>query len=121
MCENKTSKRKIFAKIALILALVTLLSVLFAGCATGTQIIEEQSKAEHWTDKTANVDLKADGFWDTLLLWVGKLLSWFTVIMPQNSYLLALFLFAIVIDLVMLPFSIKQNKNSLKQDMLRPK
>ena len=121
MCENKTSKRKIFAKIALILALVTLLSVLFAGCATGTQIIEEQSKAEHWTDKTANVDLKADGFWDTLLLWVGKLLSWFTVIMPQNSYLLALFLFAIVIDLVMLPFSIKQHKNSLKQAMLRPK
>ena len=107
MCENKTSKRKIFAKIAIIFALVTLLAVLFAGCATGTQIIEDQSKAEYWTDKTAKVDLEANGFWDTVLLWVGKLLSVFTAIMPASSYLLALFLFAIVVDVVMLPFSIE--------------
>lgn len=39
----------------------------------------------------------------------------------NNNYLFALLLFAIIIEIVLLPFSIKQQKNSIKQAMLRPK
>ena len=38
-----------------------------------------------------------------------------------NQYILALFLFAIIIELVLSPFGIKQQKNSIKQAKLRPK
>ena len=39
----------------------------------------------------------------------------------QNHYILALFLFAVIIKLLLFPFGIKQQKNSLKQAKLRPK
>ncbi len=38
-----------------------------------------------------------------------------------NQYLLALFLFALVFEILLLPFAIKQQKNSIKQAKLRPK
>ncbi len=38
-----------------------------------------------------------------------------------NSYIFALFLFAIVIEILLLPLAIKQQKNSIKQARLRPK
>ena len=38
-----------------------------------------------------------------------------------NQYIFALFLFAIFIELILLPFGIKQQKNSIKQAKLRPK
>ena len=39
----------------------------------------------------------------------------------QNHYILALFLFAVIIKLLLFPFGIKQQKNSIKQARLRPK
>ncbi|MBQ9783587.1 MAG: YidC/Oxa1 family membrane protein insertase [Clostridia bacterium] len=38
-----------------------------------------------------------------------------------NQYILALFIFAIIIEVLLLPFGIKQQKNSIKQAKLRPK
>ena len=38
-----------------------------------------------------------------------------------NQYVIALFLFAIFIEVILLPFGIKQQKNSIKQAKLRPK
>ncbi len=38
-----------------------------------------------------------------------------------NQYILALFVFAIIIEILLLPFGIKQQKNSIKQAKLRPK
>ena len=38
-----------------------------------------------------------------------------------DNYLLALILFAIIVKIVLLPFSIKQQQNSIKQAKLRPK
>ena len=38
-----------------------------------------------------------------------------------NNYLFALLLFAVIIEIVLLPFGIKQQKNSIKQAKLRPK
>lgn len=56
--------------------------------------------------------------------WLAKILgyvmkgcSWLTV----NNYVLALLLFALVMQLLLCPFGIKQQKNMVKQAKLRPK
>ena len=38
-----------------------------------------------------------------------------------NQYILALLIFAVILEIVLLPFAIKQQKNSIKQAKLRPK
>lgn len=70
--------------------------------------------------KTA-VEIDSDnGFIDTLLIWVGKFLKLLTKL-TGGFYVLALFIFAIIIEILMLPFGIRQQKNSIKQMKLRPK
>ena len=49
----------------------------------------------------------------------GKLLSFFNNF--TGSYLLALFIFALLVKIILLPFGIKQQKNSIKQAQVRPK
>lgn len=49
--------------------------------------------------------------------WLFKILYGFS----QQNYLLTLFLFAVIMKVVLLPFGIKQQKNSVKQARLRPK
>ncbi|MBO5897846.1 MAG: YidC/Oxa1 family membrane protein insertase [Clostridia bacterium] len=49
--------------------------------------------------------------------YVIRFCSW----LMGNQYLPALFLFAVIIEIVLLPFGIKQQKNSIKQAKLRPK
>lgn len=49
--------------------------------------------------------------------YVMKGLCWIT----QGNYMLALLLFSLVIEICMLPFAIKQQKNSIKAASLRPK
>ena len=49
--------------------------------------------------------------------YVIRFCSWLT----GNQYLFALLLFAIIIEIILLPFGIKQQKNSIKQAKLRPK
>lgn len=70
--------------------------------------------------KTAvEIDSK-NGPIDTLLIWIGKFLQILTKL-TGGFYVLALFIFAIIIEILMLPFGIKQQKNSIKQMKLRPK
>ena len=38
-----------------------------------------------------------------------------------NHYILALLIFAVLVEIVLIPFGIKQQKNSIKQAGLRPK
>ncbi len=66
----------------------------------------------------ADLDEKA-GPIDTVLGWIGVFLGWignFT-----GSYLVALIIFAIIVELLMLPLGIRQQKNSIRQAKLRPK
>ena len=49
--------------------------------------------------------------------YVLRFCSWLTA----NQYILALFVFAVIVELILLPFGIKQQKNSIKQAKLRPK
>lgn len=50
---------------------------------------------------------------------IGKFLGWLDSL--TGSYVLALFVFAIIVEILMLPFGIRQQKNSIKQATLRPK
>ena len=56
---------------------------------------------------------------DTIYSAIGKFLG--VLDGAFNSYIIALFIFAIIVELLMLPFGIKQQKNSIKQAKLRPK
>ena len=67
------------------------------------------------------VDLNASkGALDTVLGWIGVFLGWLTKLC-FGSYIGGICLFAIIVELLMLPLSIKQQKNSIKQAKLRPK
>jgi len=68
------------------------------------------------------VDLDASkGFWDTLFGWIGAFIGWMTRTLCFGSYIGGICLFAVIVELLMLPLSIKQQKNSIKQAKLRPK
>ena len=57
---------------------------------------------------------------DLINIPMGYVMRFFNDIVG-NQYLLALFLFAIFIEIILIPFGIKQQKNSIKQAKLRPK
>ncbi len=127
-------KRKTSAKILLIaMTLVLLLSVL-TSCGSNSSVGTKDSMEEWKINTEGKVDKDNGtfennkvtweddrGFIDNILFYLGKFINWITKIMPWNSYILALFIFAIVIEIIMLPFSIMQQKNSRKQALLRPK
>ena len=116
---KNTSKAKILRKIALFTAILILGVFILSGCASALKIDTEKS-VEDWKTETIEFT-ESRGVLDTVLSWLGTLIDWFTVIVPWQSYILALFVFAIVIELLMLPFGIKQQRNSIKQAKLRPK
>ena len=117
--NKKTTFGKILPKIALLLAVVAVLAVVMTGCGSKT-VIDTSNDAAAWKGTEVSLDLTTD-FVSKLLSWIGIFLNWITAIMPANSYILTLLVFAIIFEIIMLPFSIKQQKNSIKQAKLRPK
>lgn len=70
----------------------------------------------------SDVDIEGKrGFMDSIQYGIGVVLAAITKYVGFGNYLVGICLFAIVVEIVMLPFSIKQQKNSIKQAMLRPK
>ena len=61
------------------------------------------------------------GALDTVLCGIGTFLQWMTNTLSFGSYLVGICLFAVIIELLMLPFAVKQQKNSIRQAKLRPK
>ena len=61
------------------------------------------------------------GFFDVLLTGVGAVLRWITNTLGFGNYLVGVCIFAILVEILMLPFAIKQHKNIIKQASLRPK
>ena len=57
----------------------------------------------------------------TLRLWIGSFLGLITSTVGFGNYLIGICIFAIIIEILMLPLTIKQQKNSIKQASLRPK
>ena len=90
----------------------------------GTGILDKLNEADVATLIDAfreSVDLEKAGFWDSILGVIGAILNWITKYLGFGSYIVGICLFAIVIEILMMPFSIKQQKNSIKQATLRPK
>ncbi len=56
---------------------------------------------------------------DTILRWIGQFLGWLDSL--TGNYLIAMFIFALIVEVIMIPFAIIQQKNSRKQALLRPK
>lgn len=61
------------------------------------------------------------GLWGTILGWVGVALGWLTQVLGGGYYIIGICIFAVIMEIVLLPFGIKQHKNSIKQAKLRPK
>ena len=136
------NKKKIVARVIALLTLCFMLTVTFASCSgnniaidtsldfsglateeSGTEVEGSGTEAgEAEKQEKVEVDLaESTSFLDKLLSWIGTALRAITTIMPFNNYILTLCVFAIIMEIVFLPFGIKQHKNSLKQAMLKPK
>lgn len=61
------------------------------------------------------------GVFDVILRWIGTALNWITNHLGGKSYIVGICEFAIIIEILMLPFAIRQQKNSIRQAKLRPK
>ena len=60
-----------------------------------------------------------NGLFTYILLGIGKALGWVTGIVG-NSYVVAIMVFAVIIEVLMLPVAIKQQKNTIGMAKLRP-
>jgi len=65
--------------------------------------------------------VSGSGFFDVLLSGIGTILRWITNTLGFGYYMIGICLFAVVIEILMIPFAIKQQKNSIRQANLRPK
>ena len=67
-----------------------------------------------------NTEVKG-GLWDTILRGIGACLKWITKYLGFNSYIVGICIFAVIMEILLLPFAVKQQKNSIRQAKLRPK
>ncbi|MBQ9416486.1 MAG: membrane protein insertase YidC [Clostridia bacterium] len=84
---------------------------------TGTGTKEEKTD---WSVKEVNLDNPNTGL-SVILRGIGFFLNWMTRYLAGGNYIVMLFIFAILLEIVLLPLSIKQQKTSIKQARLRPK
>ena len=118
---------KVASRVALALAVLLALCVILTSCGNAASAANgdlSQWAGENYKDNLVNLEDNKEVTWGEqkgVLTWIGTFLRWITVIMPAQSYILALLIFAIIIEFVLLPFSIKQQKTSIKQAKLRPK
>ena len=61
------------------------------------------------------------GWLDQILHWIGLGFAWLIQVPGFGSFILGTVYFAIILEIVMLPLGINQQKNSRKQARLRPK
>ncbi len=63
----------------------------------------------------------SNGLFDKILSGIGIALNWMTNTLGGSFYIIGICEFAILIELLMIPFAILQQKNTIKQAKLRPK
>ena len=101
--------------------------------AKANELAEEKVSVDYTVLNKADLDVlinafrtKVDvdtssGFMDKILSGIGSILRWLTNNLCFGSYLAGICVFAVIIEILMLPFAIKQQKNSIRQAKLRPK
>ena len=68
------------------------------------------------------VETQADlGFFDRILSWIGLGFGWLIEVPGFGNFILGTAYFAIVLEILMIPLGIHQQKNSRKQARLRPR
>lgn len=68
------------------------------------------------------VDLNPQrGLFENIQYYIGVALNWMTNTLGFGNYIVGICIFAIIIEIILLPLGIKQQKNSIKQARLRPK
>ncbi len=130
--------KKIITRIAILLSLCFVLTLAFASCGSSNIRIDDSLQLDNLANPEAETVVEGDnapteklevsmetstGFIDVLLSWIGVALNWITKYLTfgTNNYIITLCLFAIIMEVVFLPFGIKQHKNSIKQAKLKPK
>ena len=104
---NKKSMVRVIAVIAMLL----MLCVTFSGCVT--QAVAEGSGAAAETYTPSN------GLWEKIAIPFGWIIRVCYNLIP--NYAVCLLIFAVIMKIILFPFGIKQQKNSVKQASLRPK
>lgn len=61
------------------------------------------------------------GLLGNIMYGIGAALGWVTNTLGFGNYIIGIFIFAILLEILMLPMGIKTQKNSIKQASLRPK
>ena len=95
----------------------------------GKALADVEYSALTVADMTSAVNvLKADveretarGLFENIQYWIGVALAFITNTVGFGNYLIGICIFAIVIEILLLPLGVKQQKNSIKQAKLRPK
>lgn len=71
--------------------------------------------------KTSVATEEKIGFLTRILTWVAMAFEWMINVLGFGNFMLGTFFFAIVVEIIMLPLAIHQQKNARKQARLRPK
>ncbi len=83
--------------------------------------INDMSKIlTYMKDKSTIETADTGNFVDKLLLYVGKFMNWLTSL-TGGFYAISIFIFALLIKIIFIPVSIKQQKNQIAMAKLRPK
>jgi YidC/Oxa1 family membrane protein insertase len=64
---------------------------------------------------------KPTGFFAGIQLAAGSMLNWLTQVLGGGNYIIGLIVFALLLELVMLPLTVKQQRNSIRYASLKPK
>ncbi len=88
-----------------------------------TAILEkiDNNSVKRIVESTKTVIQDDDGLFDKVLVGIGAVINWITRWLGFGYYVIGICIFAIIVELLMIPFAIKQQKNSIKQAHLRPK
>ena len=105
--------------------LVAAKKVLTKYDTNGTLTYENMSENDVKNIVTAmklDVDLEPDrDLLESIRYYIGVGLGWITNTVGFGNYLIGICIFAIIVELLMTPLTIKQQKNSIRQAQLRPK
>ena len=92
----------------------------FADALTPENVKDELAKVVASDSIKTSYSLETEAkFPGILLIWIGKFIGFLTKLFG-SSYVLALMAFALIVEILMLPLSIKQQKNMIGLAKLRP-
>ncbi len=109
--KNFNINKKSVVRIVAAMAMIIVLGVTLMGCMAQPVAEGSEAAGETYTP--------ADGIWEKIAIPFGWIIRVCYNLIP--NYAVALLIFAVIMKVILFPFGIKQQKNSVKQASLRPK